>query len=203
MFTGLIEGKGRVVGFSGGRLVVDTALAQEVSSGDSIAVDGSCLTVSEKSSGNLVFHCSPETVSRTIISKYRTGLEVNLERPLSVSGRLHGHIVTGHVDGTGSVLRVRREGGGMTAWVSYSSEFAELLVPKGSVAVSGISLTVADLDSSRFSVSLIPETLERTTAGSWKPGTRVNLEFDLLGKYVQRQIRAALGSVELRKYIEQ
>ncbi|MBN2607522.1 MAG: riboflavin synthase [Candidatus Fermentibacteraceae bacterium] len=203
MFTGLIEDRGKVTGLAGGRLTVATVLAEGSAEGDSMAVDGSCLTVAGKTRGSLFFQCSPETIARTVISGYHPGLEVNLERPLRLSDRLHGHLVTGHVDETASVLRVQREAGGMTAWVSCPSGSAGLLVRKGSVAVCGISLTVASLDSARFSVVLIPETLERTTAENWRPGTPVNLEYDILGKYVQKQVKALFSAVELRKYLEQ
>ncbi len=203
MFTGLIEDRGKITGLAGGRLTVATELAEESAEGDSLAVDGSCLTVAGMARGSLSFHCSPETIARTVISGYRPGLEVNLERPIMLSDRLHGHLVTGHVDETGTVLRVQREGGGMTAWVSCPSGSAGLLVLKGSVAVSGISLTVASLDSSRFSVVLIPETLKRTTAESWRPGTAVNLEYDILGKYIRQQVKALLSAAELREYLEQ
>lgn len=203
MFTGLIEDRGRVTGFSGGRLTVETRLEDSCTAGDSVAVDGSCLTVTRSDHGEIAFHCSPETASTTIVSGYHSGSAVNLETPLSLDGLLHGHLVTGHVDQAASVLKVQRTGEGMTVWVSYSRKHSRLLVPKGSVAVSGISLTIASLSSDRFSVSLIPETLQRTTAGSWKPGTRVNLEYDIVGKYLQRQLEAAAGETELRKYIEQ
>ncbi len=203
MFTGLIEDRGRVTGFSGGRLTVETRLGEICSDGDSVAVDGSCLTVTGSSRGELAFHCSPETVSTTIVSGYHSGSEVNLETPLSLDGLLHGHLVTGHVDQAASVLKVQRSSEGMTVWVSYSGKYSRLLVPKGSVAVSGISLTIASLASDRFSVALIPETLKRTTAGSWKPGAGVNLEYDIVGKYLQRQLEAAAGEKRLRDYIEQ
>lgn len=203
MFTGLIEDRGRVTGFSGGRLTVETRLGDSCSGGDSVAVDGSCLTVTRSKAGEVAFHCSPETVSTTIVSGYHSGSEVNLETPLSLDGLLHGHLVTGHVDQEASILKVQRTGEGLTAWISYSRKYSRLLVPRGSVAVSGISLTVASLSSDRFSVALIPETLQRTTAGNWKPGTRVNLEYDIVGKYLQRQFEAAAGESGLRKYIEQ
>lgn len=203
MFTGLIEDRGRVSGFSGGRLTVETRLSESCTPGDSMAVDGSCLTVTRSKAGEVVFHCSSETVSSTLVSGYHSGSEVNLETPLCLDGLLHGHLVTGHVDQAASILKVQRSGEGMTVWVSYSRKYSRLLVQKGSVAVSGISLTVASLSSDRFSVALIPETLQRTTAGGWKPGTRVNLEFDIVGKYLQRQLEAAAGETGLREYIEQ
>ena len=203
MFTGLIETTGRVISLSGGDLTVESDLPLEGSSGDSIAVDGTCLTVTASLGRKLVFHCSAETLSRSVAADYHPGTVVNLERPLRAEDRLHGHIVTGHVDETGRILRMERKSGDATAWVSYTRENAGLLVEKGSVAMSGISLTVASLVPGRFSVALIGETLERTGAGGWKPGTAVNLEFDIIGKYVRRLTLAAEGAGRLREYLEQ
>jgi len=202
LFTGLIEGTGTVRSRSGSSLTVSSPLSGEVVPGDSFAVDGSCLTVTGSAAGSMSFQCSGETLSRTVIQWYTTGVRVNLERPLLPSDRLHGHLVTGHVDETARLLRVQRSGGGMTAWISYSPESSVLLVPRGSVAVSGVSLTVASLEPGMFSVALIPETLARTTADGWRPGTRVNLEFDLIGKYVRRQAEAASAAAGLRDHLE-
>jgi len=203
LFTGLIEDRGIVVSSSGGRLEVRTFMAEDVSTGESVAVDGACLTVTGRTDGRISFLCSRETLSRTVIAGYIPGMSVNLERPLKVSERLHGHIVTGHVDEVASILRIRREGGFMTAWISCSREGAELLVPKGSVAVNGISLTVVSLETGRFSVALIPETLSGTNAGGWKPGAGVNLEFDIVGKYVLKRVKKVEGSAGFRKYLEE
>ncbi len=203
MFTGLIEDRGIVKSRSGSNLTVGTKLFETASPGDSIAVDGSCLTVSNTGNRSLSFHCSAETISKTIISGYYPGIEVNLERPLRFSGGLHGHIVTGHVDETAEVLKVKRSGEGMTVWISCSGNSFPLLVEKGSIAVSGISLTVASLAPDRFSVVLIPETLERTTAENWKPGSHVNLEYDIIGKYVLKQTDAFIRNRRLRDYLEQ
>ncbi|NOQ23546.1 MAG: riboflavin synthase [Candidatus Aegiribacteria sp.] len=203
MFTGLIEDTGRVKAVSGGSLTIQTKLFESASPGDSIAVDGSCLTISGIGNRSLAFHCSAETVSRTIISGYYPGTEVNLERPLGFSDGLHGHIVTGHVDEAAAVLKVKRGGEGMTVWISCSGKYLPLIVEKGSIAVSGISLTIASLAPDRFSVVLISETLERTTAGNWKPGSHVNLEYDIIGKYVKKQTDAVLGKRRLRNYLEQ
>lgn len=203
MFTGLIEEKGRVVSVSGANLVVQADISREISTGNSIAVDGSCLTVTNIHNDMISFHFSSETRSRTIISRYHSGTEVNIERPVLLSGRLHGHMVTGHIDETARVLKVMKKGEDTTVWISYSSAFSSLLIEKGSVAVSGISLTVVSLESGRFSVALIPETLRRTNAGEWKPGVHVNLEYDIIGKYIQKQNTAASGRERLREYLEQ
>ncbi|MCK4672091.1 MAG: riboflavin synthase [Candidatus Aegiribacteria sp.] len=203
MFTGLIEVKGRVVSVSGKTLVVRTSIGRDVSKGDSIAVDGSCLTVTNVNDDKLTFHFSPHTRTRTIIPGYFPGTEVNIERSMQLSERLHGHIVTGHIDETARVLSIEKAGGDTTIWFSFSSLFSSMLVERGSVAVSGISLTVASLMSGRFSAVLIPETLSVTTAGSWKPGTHVNLEYDIIGKYIQRQIINASNAERLKEYLEQ
>lgn len=203
MFTGLIEAKGRVVSVSRETLVVRTGIGHDVSKGDSIAVDGSCLTVTDISDDKLTFHFSPHTRQMTIIPGYFPGTEVNIERSMKLSDRLHGHIVTGHIDETARVLSIEKSGGNTTTWFSFSSFFSSMLVERGSVAVSGISLTVASLMSGRFSAVLIPETLSVTTAGSWKPSTRVNLEYDIIGKYIQRQMTRASNAERLREYLEQ
>ncbi len=203
MFTGLIEEKGRVVSVSGETLVVRADIGRDVSKGDSIAVDGSCLTVTNINDDKLSFHFSPHTRMMTIIPGYFPGTEVNIERPMQLSERLHGHIVTGHIDETARVLSIEKDRENTTIWFSFSSDFSSLLVERGSMAVSGISLTVASLMSGRFSAVLIPETLSVTTAGSWKPGTHVNLEYDIIGKYVQRQITAISNAKRLKEYLEQ
>jgi riboflavin synthase len=122
---------------------------------------------------------------------------------MTVSGRLHGHMVTGHVDCVSSVLRTVPEGVDRRIWIGFENRFAGLLVEKGSVAVNGVSLTVASIRGDSFSVVIIPETLDRTSAGSWKPGTRVNLEFDIIGKYVQRFLGIRDGESRLRSYLEE
>ena len=202
MFTGLIEQTGEVESFSGGNLVIRAPLWEEADEGDSIGVDGSCLTVSRIRKGLLHFHCSRETVSRTIAGGYVRGSGVNLERPLRLSDELHGHLVTGHIDETASVLKVEKQGVDATFWFSFSRSRTGLVVEKGSIAVNGISLTVASVLPGRFSAALIPETLSRTTAGGWKPGAPVNLEYDLIGKYVKKQTEAAIGRRKLRDFIE-
>lgn len=184
MFTGLIEGIGKVL-TAGEVLSLETGLCPELSPGDSLAVDGSCLTVDRVAGSTARFRVSPETLRRT--APLIPGARVNLERPLALSGRLHGHMVTGHVDCTGTVASVRSQGSFALVNITCPSRWHGLLVEKGSAAVNGISLTVAGLlPGAGFSVALIPETLSRTNAGLWKPGYRVNIEFDIVGKYLQR-----------------
>ncbi len=199
MFTGLIEDMGRVVS-TGSLLVIETRLAPELGCGESLAVNGSCLSVEKVHLNDAAFRVSPETLRRT--APFRTGGRVNLERPLRLDGRLHGHLVTGHIDCTGTVGAVRRDGGFALVRVSCDKRWHCLLVEKGSVAVDGISLTVADIvPGAGFTVMVIPETLSRTNAGEWKPGAPVNLEFDIIGKYVQKGM--GLNVPGLKEKIEQ
>jgi riboflavin synthase len=203
LFTGLIEGTGEVFRSGGDTLLVAAVCLEEVLPGESVAVDGTCLTVSEANGSRTAFHVSGETLSKTIAGGYAKGTEVNLELPLRAGGRLHGHIVTGHVDCTARVLKTEPAGADLRIWISLGKGFREMIVEKGSVAVSGISLTVASVEEGAFSVVAIPETLDRTTASKWKPGTMVNLEFDIIGKYVLRHLGAVEGDSRLRAFLEE
>ncbi|MFQ5697421.1 MAG: riboflavin synthase [Myxococcota bacterium] len=190
MFTGIIEATGRVVKLerSGERasleLEADEALTEQVSVGDSIAISGCCLTVTARSPGRLRFDAVAETLRLTSIGDRVPGDRVNLERALRADGLLGGHIVQGHVDGTGRIEAIERSSGEVRVRVGCSSEVARWLVPKGSVTVDGVSLTVVDPDAAGFWLALIPHTLQETTLGEARIGTRVNLEADVLGKYV-------------------
>lgn len=202
MFTGLIEDTGRVRAAESGLLIVETRLAAELAPGDSMAVDGVCLSLEKAAAGKAFFRVSPETLSRA--APVKPGSIVNLERPLRFDGRLHGHLVTGHVDCTGTVVSLRRRGSFSSFDLSCPGRWHTLLVEKGSVAVSGISLTVADLlPGVGFTVAVIPETLSRTRAGDWRPGTVVNLEFDIIGKYIQRAMAFGDDRAGLREKLEQ
>jgi riboflavin synthase len=203
LFTGLIEGTGRVVRTGGGVLVVSGGVLEGVLPGESVSVDGACLTATGAEGGEAAFHISGETAARSVAAGYVRGTEVNLERPLTAGGRFHGHVVTGHVDCTAQVTRAVPSGADRQVDFSLEERFSDLVVEKGSVAVSGISLTVASVGGGAFCVVLIPETLERTTAGSWKPGTRVNLEFDILGKYVLKHLGSGERESRLRAYLEE
>lgn len=200
MFTGLIECTG-VVRSTGSRFQIEVGRSLELVKGDSLAVNGSCLTVTNIEGRNLFFDVSPETFRRIV--KPTPGSRVNLERSMAADGRFHGHFVTGHVDGVGTVTKVKRTSGFSEITISFLKEYSALLVEKGSITVSGISLTVASLSSENFVVAVIPETLEATTAGDWKPGYLVNLEFDIIGKYVTRAALAARSEKSLREYLEQ
>lgn len=180
MFTGIVRERARVASFDGGRLVVETRVAAEV--GDSVALDGVCLTVVSADNGRLAFDVVPETTSR--VKPFRA--EVNVEPALRAGDAMGGHVVQGHVDGVGRIRSVEPEGEGTRMWVDAPQELLRYLVEKGSVAVDGVSLTVAALDDDGFAVALVPHTLDATTLGERAVGDEVNLEVDMLAKYVER-----------------
>lgn len=190
MFTGLIEDVGRVLALEplsgGSRLTVGTRLAANLCLGDSVATNGVCLTVVAHDDETWQADLSPETLSVTALGRLRPGSLVNLERPLAVGSRLGGHFVQGHVDGTGHVDAVAREGGFWRVTVSFPEALAPYFIEKGSVAVDGISLTVASLSRSSFDVQIVPHTWTQTALHAAGPGTPVNLECDMVGKYVLR-----------------
>lgn len=191
MFTGIVEGKGiiRDIGRRGDTLLLRIALPPQLTDirpGDSISVDGSCLTVLEGLEREIVVEVSEETLSRTKISQYVPGKRVNLERAIRAGGRFGGHFVTGHVDGVGEVVLMERAQRTARLEVLAPEEVSPYLVKKGSVAVDGVSLTVNEVWGDRFQVMLIPYTLEHTTLGELRPGDKVNLEADILAKYVRK-----------------
>jgi len=193
MFTGLIEALGtvkRVDEEGAGRRLVLAApnLAAEMAAGDSLAINGACLTVVERSGDSLHFQAGPETLQRTNLGELQPGDAVNLERPLAIADRLDGHFVQGHVDGLGRIAERIRQGDWELAWFSCPSELTVQMVSKGSVAVDGISLTIVDVAADRFSVALIPHTLSHTTLGRKGLGASVNIETDLLAKYVHKYL---------------
>jgi riboflavin synthase len=190
MFTGLVAGTGTVRSLSDGRLEVDSPLAEELSDGDSIAVNGVCLTALDPTAQGFRADVMPETLRRSSLGPLGAGDEVNLELPLRAGDRLGGHVVQGHVDGTGTVESVREEGFSRVVRIAAGPELLRYVVEKGSIAVDGVSLTVSAIDDEGFEVSLIPETLERTTFGSVAPGRTVNLEVDVFAKYVEKLTRA-------------
>ncbi len=200
MFTGLIESIG-IVKSTSGRFQIETEENLQLSIGDSLAVNGSCLTVVAIQKKNVFFDVSPETFNKTV--KPVSGSIVNLERSMAADGRFHGHFVTGHIDTVGTVTKVKKISAFGEITVSFPVEFCLFLVEKGSVTVSGISLTVINLTDRSFTVAVIPETLKSTTAGGWKPGSKVNLEFDIIGKYVTQAASAVQSNKSLREYLEQ
>jgi riboflavin synthase len=184
MFTGLVKRTGTVAGTGGNRLRIEAAAAPE--HGASIAVNGVCLTVVERDEDGFEVDVMDETLRRSSLGRLGDGDRVNLETPLRVGDTLDGHMVQGHVDGTGAVEEVRDEGPSRVVRIRAGSELLRYVVEKGSIAVDGVSLTVSAIDDDGFEVSLIPETLERTTLGQAEPGRIVNLEVDVLAKYIAK-----------------
>ncbi len=188
MFTGLIEEVGQVVSRQGPRLAVGArAVLEDAAVGVSIAVNGVCLTLVERRAGQLGFDLGPETLTRTTLGDLAPGDAVNLERPLRLGGPVGGHLVQGHVDGVGLVADMTREGETGRLRIEWQdAALRALLIPQGSVAVDGVSLTVASLGDRAFEIMVIPHTMAVTTLGALKAGRRVNLEMDMIGKYVER-----------------
>ncbi|HEV2284215.1 MAG TPA: riboflavin synthase [bacterium] len=200
MFTGIVEGMAQVREMRrdgrGARLVIDAGTAfdgEPLRAGDSVAVNGVCLTAVTFEGGAFAADLSAETLARTTLGRLAPGTAVNLERPVPVTGRLGGHIVQGHVDGVGRVVALREAGGAPDGEaearrleIAAPPDLARYIVEKGSVAVDGVSLTVAGVRGNRFGVALIPHTCDVTTLGSLEPGREVNLEVDILAKYVER-----------------
>ena len=197
MFTGLVEGLGTVSVLqkdpAGIRLTIalddDCFPASELTMGESVSICGCCLTVVEIHANAADFEAGEETLSKTSLGQFAEGSRVNLERALAAGARLGGHFVQGHVDGTAVVDEISRDDEWVDMWFRAPVDLTGLMVPKGSVAVDGVSLTVVNVETERFSVALIPHTLEVTTLGSRQPGDTVNIEPDILGKYVAKFVK--------------
>jgi len=194
VFTGIIRELGRVAAVDGGadgvRLTVEAvATAAESAPGDSVSVDGVCLTAVAVDYARIAFDAVPETLGRTTLGRLTAGDHVNVEPALRAGEPLGGHYVQGHVDAVGRVRSAEPEGDGVRVWVDAPDDVLRYCVEKGSVGVDGVSLTVAGLDDAGFAVALIPHTLEVTTLGALEPGDDVNLEADVLAKYVERLVR--------------
>ena len=200
MFTGLIEATGRLsqrtAREGGHRLLVDSPIAAALRAGDSVAVNGVCLTVVSVQNGAIGADVGPETLRVTSLGRLALGTVVNLEQPLRADARLGGHFVQGHVDATGRVLKRRKHADFEWMTFSYPPELGCNIVVKGSIAVDGISLTVADLSAGTFDVQIVPFTLDHTNLQSIQVDDPVNLEFDLLGKYVARVLQLASPAVQ-------
>jgi riboflavin synthase len=190
MFTGLIETTAEIIGRDINKLRLRPGSAfKDLARGESIAVNGACLTLeSWDAEGILEFHTLEETLTRTNLGSIKIGGLVNLERALQVGARLGGHIVTGHIDTTAKFLGMRKQGDDIEYRVALPEELKPYMAPKGSISLDGVSLTLVDISSDSFSVHLIPVTLEETALGQRQTGDIINLEADLLGKYVQRQL---------------
>jgi len=190
MFTGLIEAVGQVghVGATGAglRIRIRTAIAPDLSHGESVSVNGVCLTVAQRDASEFAADIGPETARVTTLAALQHGQAVNLERAMRADGRFGGHFVQGHVDGIGTVLEVREDTDAHWLKVGFSPALAPYFVPKGSVAVDGVSLTIADLAADHFDVMIIPFTWAHTSLSSLQAGATVNLECDVVGKYVAR-----------------
>jgi riboflavin synthase len=197
VFTGLIEDVGTVesvkVGGEGARLQIATALALEIEPGDSVAVDGACLTATAVSDGSFETEAMNQTLEVTALGSVEPGGRVNLELAMKASDRLGGHIVQGHVDGVGTVAGMQDDGFARRVEVELPDELLRYVIDKGSIALSGVSLTVAELREGSVVVSLIPETLERTNLGGVREGSRLNVECDLVAKYVERLVAPFAG----------
>ncbi|HEX2154916.1 MAG TPA: riboflavin synthase [Acidimicrobiia bacterium] len=197
MFTGIVEHLGTVVTLEeadrGRTFTIDAGpVASGTEIGDSVAVNGTCLTIVEAAEERLTFQAVGETLDRTNLGELTVGSQVNLERPLSAAGRFDGHIVQGHVDGVGTVRAAGNDGAGRRLWIDVPPSLLRYVVEKGSMTVDGVSLTVAAVDDQGVEVALIPHTLAVTTLGTRQTGDRVNLEVDVLAKYVERLLGASL-----------
>jgi riboflavin synthase len=189
LFSGIVQTLGAVRAPARGRLDITPRLRFDgLQVGESIAINGACLTVAELTGDGVTADVMPETLHRTTLGALGAGAVVNLERALQYGDRVGGHMVTGHVDATGMVTALREDGNARWATITLAEELTDLVAEKGSIAVDGISLTVVDVFEAAFTVSLIPVTLLHTTAGAWTIGTRVNLEVDLIARYVARAL---------------
>jgi riboflavin synthase len=187
VFTGIVEEMGTVVELTPtGKLKVEASKVLEGTKvGDSIAISGVCLTVVELDGAGFTVDVTPETLRKSALAGLRSGSSVNLERSMSADGRFGGHMVNGHVDGVGTISGVRREANAVLIEVTVPVELSRYMVPRGSVALDGISLTVIEATEGRFTVSVIPHTLDQTTLSGARSGTRVNIEVDIIAKYVE------------------
>jgi riboflavin synthase len=192
MFTGIVKELGRVTAVDtsddGARLRIEAKLAGELSEGDSVAVNGACLTATSVDDGGFEAEVMNQTLSLTTLGELETSSPVNLELPLRATDRLGGHVVQGHVDGAATVTDLSDDGFAKRLRIELPDELLPYVVERGSIAIEGVSLTIAGLTGNGLEVSLIPETLERTTLGAAEPGDRLNVECDVLARYVQRQL---------------
>jgi riboflavin synthase len=185
------------------RLTLKNRFGREIKTGDSVAVDGMCLTVESFSDDKMTFFVSKSTLEKTIASNYSAGTPVNLERAMAANGRFDGHIVLGHVDSCGKITEVKKIGSGTEIKIAFDRNFSDFVVPRGSITVNGISLTIAELTENTVKISLIPETLARTSfAKNLKTGSSVNLEFDILGKYAAKIARKGSGDSKFESLLE-
>ncbi|MEQ8351814.1 MAG: riboflavin synthase [Leptospiraceae bacterium] len=195
MFTGIIESRGKIQRISPSRgnltFLVESHISKELKPGDSVSHNGVCLTVETiPSQSQYTVSAIQETLAKSNLGDLSEGNEVNLERSLRGDGRIDGHFVQGHVDTMGNILEISELDGSHEFWISFPESESDLVVPRGSIALDGISLTVAELEKERFKIAIIPHTIENTNLGSRKTGDRINLEFDILGKYIRRMLQS-------------
>ncbi|MCR5254170.1 MAG: riboflavin synthase [Treponema sp.] len=194
MFTGIVEEKGTVQKISQNQICIKAKKVQEGTRiGDSIAVNGVCLTVTNLAKDGFYADVMPETFSRSNLGELTAGSQVNLERAMAADGRFGGHIVSGHIDGTGKITKIQNDGNAVRFWIAADIKILRLIVEKGSITVDGISLTVVSVDNSNFSISIIPHTLAETILGTKRVGDTVNLENDIIGKYVERLLGKSIS----------
>ncbi len=200
MFTGIVETAGKLKKLAGGKMRIETPFpADELHIGQSIAIDGCCLTIVAIEGQTIEFDLSPETLDRTVFGVKKAGDLVNLERAMKMNGSLDGHLVTGHIDTRGKIRAVKtlEDGVSWEVWIDVPERFGHWLIEKGSAAIDGVSLTVVGIDKNGFSVVLIPHTIDITSLRTWKKGVHVNVEFDLIAKYVERIMKfGPQGSAE-------
>lgn len=190
MFTGIIEETGTILSAGNGKICIAAKkVLDDTKIGDSIAVNGVCLTVTNIEAGSFTADVMNETLSRSNLGSLKKESRVNLERAMAADGRFGGHFVSGHIDGTGTILKMQNDGNAVWIYISAPRPILNLIIEKGSVAIDGISLTVAKVDEKEFAVSVIPHTGEETTLLSKKAGDIVNLENDVIGKYVQKLMK--------------
>lgn len=200
MFTGIIEETGTVLSFGNGKIQLSAKKVLENSKiGDSISVNGVCLTITKMNSNDFYADVMNETLSRSNLGSLKKGGTVNLERAMAANGRFGGHFVSGHIDGTGKITKIQNDGNAIWIYISAPKEILNLIIEKGSVAIDGISLTVAKVSGEDFAVSVIPHTSEETTLTSKKIGDVVNLENDIIGKYVQKLLKKQDSEEEKNK----
>jgi riboflavin synthase len=195
MFTGIVKGRGMITSVSKSKNMADLIIkvrlgkfGRGLKKGDSVCVNGACLTATKLSTGEAQFEVVSETTRRTNLGQARSGEMVNIERSLRVGDRLEGHFVLGHVDGTGIIDDIQKMSSETVIWIKLDKWLLKSLVPKGSIAIDGVSLTLTDIENDRISISLIPHTLKTTTLGIRRKGDRVNIETDILGKYVMSNL---------------
>jgi riboflavin synthase len=209
MFTGLIEEIGKINSTrplgNGLRITIEAyKIMDDVKVDDSISINGACQTVVSKTNNTFTVEAVEETLKKTTLTNFKFGKKINLERALKLSDRLGGHIVQGHVDSTGKVISIQPLSAGILLWIQFPSEFSKYIVKHGSICIDGVSLTVADLEQNKFMVSIIPHTWNVTTLVDLKPNTEVNLEFDIIGKYVENLVTSGAvinNNIEKKKSI--